>query len=146
LSRAIFHPHVSDLQQAIDYLAVWIETIGGVQRDGLKIADVRFANGQSGVLIERFRVDFPPQGTTLTVGMALPSDLSADWYVFDLRATDGGTFFWRYDKHPGHEAADGRPSHLHRGGAEPGRVPMGEVTLEDVALEVVATHLRLAGR
>ncbi len=146
MSRAIFPRHVSNLREAVDYLSVWIETIGGVQRDGLKTFDARLANGQSGVLIERFHVDFPSHGTTLTVGMALPSDLSADWYVFDLRTTDGGTFFWRYDKHPGHEAADGILTHLHSSGAAPERVGVEDVTLEDVAHQVVATHLRLAGR
>lgn len=65
-------------------------------------------------------------------------DMQFDQYSFHYARQDG-SFVWRYDLHPGHEAEDGTMSHVHRPGNGPdgeSRSPHGNVDLE-IVLELI---------
>ena len=107
MTSRFFPSRIRTVDDAIDYLPLWVETIGGEQRDGLNVRELSDIRDQIiEIHVKRFHVDFPALGTVLTVGIQFDSDLEATWYTFDLR-TIGGVLLWREDSHPGHEAEDG---------------------------------------
>lgn len=134
----MFPPYITTVEDAIDFLPIWAERIGGELRDGLQV-DV-FAGRY--VIVADFHVDFPASGTVLTVAMRFTANLDSNYYKFDLRRTDG-TLLWREDNHPGHAQQHGGPHHLHIGPEEDHRIPAKPATLTSIAEKVVITHLSI---
>jgi len=80
-------------------------------------------------------------GTVLTVAIGLNRHLTATFYKFDLRLTDG-TLVWRHDCHAGHEYLGTGRYHLHVGGSAPRLLPDRPQTLQTIFERVTAENLR----
>lgn len=134
----MFPPYVRGVDDALDFLPLWADRIGGVLRDGIESDDV-----DGGVVdVDEFHIDFDSVGTVLSVALSLTSDLDCDYYKFDLRRRDG-TLLWRADNHPGHQQEFGGTHHLHIGPEEDHRISARPATLTSIAEKVVVTHLSL---
>lgn len=59
--------------------------------------------------------------------------------VGPFEVTDDESLIWRHDRHGGHEAADGGPTHLHVGTS---RVAHEPVTLDTIRELIVIENLR----
>ncbi|MBN9608913.1 MAG: hypothetical protein BGO26_15085 [Actinobacteria bacterium 69-20] len=134
----MFPPYITTVEDAIDFLPIWAERIGGTLRDGIDATAPR-----PGIIdVDDFHIDFIASGTVLTVAISFSTELIADYYKFDLRRIDG-TLLWREDNHPGHAQQHGGPHHLHIGPEEDHRIPANPATLTSIAKKVVITHLSI---
>lgn len=143
MTLGFFPPRIRTIDEALDFLPFWAEVIGGEQRDGLVMSQVRDSNDVViGIRVKKFHIDFSIFDAVLTVGMRFDANLVADLYTFDLRTRDG-RLLWREDNHPGHEHQHDGPHHLHIGPEENHRAPASPVSLEMIATKVVATFINL---
>ena len=69
MTSRFFPSRIRTVDDAIDYLPLWVETIGGEQRDGLNVRELSDIRDQIiEIHVRRFHVDFPALGTVPTAG------------------------------------------------------------------------------
>ncbi|QBI20769.1 hypothetical protein ER308_15155 [Egibacter rhizosphaerae] len=131
----MFPASVTGLDQADAYVWAWLESMGGqiVPPDAVVLTRRR----DGALLVGPFELAFHT-GLRVAVQMVVTPDLSVPQYRFHAR-TEAEPLIWRHDRHTGHEASDGGPTHLHVGDR---RVPHAPVTLETVRDLIVVENLR----
>ncbi|HUF34264.1 MAG TPA: DUF6516 family protein [Acidimicrobiales bacterium] len=137
-SEPLFPPHIRSFDAAVEFVAGWVDMIGGHITSELAVLDT----GRT-LRVAPTTVTFAGTATVLTFSFTLDADLVATWYRFDLRRSDD-ELLWRHDCHPGHEDIFGGPHHLHIGPDEGHRIAAQPVTLEQVATKIVSTHVNLS--
>lgn len=130
----MFPAGVSGLDQAEAYLWTWIVSLGG---DIAPSGAVLFDRRPGVLLVGPFEVVFIT-GLRVAVQMTVTERMEVPFYRFHAH-TDDEPLIWRHDRHGGHEAADGGPTHLHVGTS---RVAHEPVTLDTIRELIVIENLR----
>jgi len=122
--------HIKNVDDAVDYLYEWIDSIGQPTEDPVIEVD------PGGM---HFRTTLSVTGTsTLQTRFTLDVDWAPTFYRFNLRDTSiGNRLVWRFEMQAGHPEAG--LWHVHVGPDESDRRPTSPVSLEGILAEIQRT-------
>jgi hypothetical protein len=131
--------HLRDLEDYWYWLESLLDRSGGYLQEGFLIVEP-ISMGDDGEP-PWLTLDVPRQTLRFHDGSFLSFQLVVDVHLGSVEysyhyARSVGELVWRHDKHPGHEAEHGGPTHRHLGDGR--RVFEDDVDLADVLEEILA--------